>query len=113
VEGVLGLETAASLLIFWVILGLAAGPSMSDEGLETGDTTAVPWLRVAVGYWIALLLVLAVVMLATSLPDHPGTSMALWLCAILLGVSPALPSDGRRDRSAGRRRSRAERENRR
>jgi O-antigen ligase/tetratricopeptide (TPR) repeat protein len=87
VEGVFGLETAASLLIFWVILGLAAGPSMSEEGLEIGDTAAVPWLRVALGYWFALLLVLAVVMLSTSLPDHPGTAMALWLCAIVVGVA--------------------------
>jgi O-antigen ligase/tetratricopeptide (TPR) repeat protein len=87
VEGVFGLETAASLLIFWIILGLAAGPSMSEEGTETGDAVAVPWPRVALGYWIALLLVGAVVMLSTSLPDHPGTSMALWLGAIVGGVA--------------------------
>jgi O-antigen ligase len=86
VEGIFGLETAASLLIFWVILGLAAGPSLNNDATETSDTTDIPWQGVAIGYWVVLLLLGVVVMLSTTLPDHPELTMSLWLGTILGGV---------------------------
>jgi O-antigen ligase/tetratricopeptide (TPR) repeat protein len=112
VEGIFGLETAASLLIFWVILGVAAGPSLNDDAPETSDTTSIPWQGVATGYWVVLLLLGAVVMLLTALPDHPEITMSLWLVTILGGVGtvtwllvprkPALPTPRPRDKRTAR-----------
>jgi O-antigen ligase len=87
VEGIFGLETAASLLVFWVILGLGASQSMTADQTERNDTTSIQWHRIVPGYWIAFVPVAGVMMLWSSLPDHPGTAMTVWLLALLGGVA--------------------------
>ena len=112
VEGIFGLETAVSLLVFWVILGLAAGPSVSGDEVPQHDVAAIRPYPVAIGYWVILLLAGAIMAFVTSLPDHPATAMALWLCALGGGVvaaawllTPRLPlpqpSSARRRSAAG------------
>ncbi len=86
VEGVFGLETAASLLLLWTILGLGASvPADNDESAEE-VTHRSSWLSVSVGYWGALLLVTGLVLLFPSLPDHPTLLASLWTAGIVASI---------------------------
>jgi hypothetical protein len=42
VEGIFAVETAASLLLFWVLLGLGASPLTDDSGPQTERLPELP-----------------------------------------------------------------------
>lgn len=88
VAGLFGLDMPATFLLFWLIVGIAAGlHSVADEAKE--ERAAVQSLtRLTVGYWVGLTLVAAI--LAALFPgaalDHPVALAVLWVVASVGGL---------------------------
>jgi O-antigen ligase/Flp pilus assembly protein TadD len=86
VEGVFGLETAVTLLLFWLILGLGAASISTDDEADAERPPAVRALPVTIGYWIAVALITGLVMVLPSLSNHPAILALLWLLGIGGGI---------------------------
>ncbi len=71
VEGIFGVETAASLLTLWVILGLGAGPGLIPRNEERVPAATLRWPRVTLIYWVTAVLVILLIGLVGPLIRTP------------------------------------------
>jgi len=86
VEGIFAVETAASLLLFWVLLGLGASPLTDDSGPQTERLPELPWGTPLLLYGVFLAVVIEAVVLFGTPSDHPDYMTTLWLLGMIAGV---------------------------
>lgn len=85
VEGIFGVETAASLLVFWILLGIAARPSMNDLSVRE-ERPPVRWGAATTGYVGFLVLLVGIFSLLGTLRDHPIAMSTIWILACIVGA---------------------------
>lgn len=83
IEGVFGIETAASLLLLWVILGVSAREPVPPE---TEEVPAPRHLGLALGFGGGATLLLLLFGLPLNLPTHPILLASVWTLAVVAGI---------------------------
>lgn len=87
VEGIFGLETAVTLLMFWLVLGFAVRLPFGSDEAAIPERPRLESLGTTVWYWVALLVALGLVaMLSPTAAEHPAILSALWLLSALAAV---------------------------
>ena len=85
VEGVFGIETAASLLIFWVLLGIVANPAIAAPA-EAQELPPTRWRAGVVAYLGFLVIAIAILSLLNTIKNDPIPIATIWLLGLLAGT---------------------------
>ena len=87
IDGFFGLEMAATLVIFWIIIGLVAGlgkPTDEPEGERKPGAQLFGWTG---AYWSSIIIMGLLVALLSPTADHPAILAALWMISSIVGVA--------------------------
>ncbi|GAC1444560.1 MAG: hypothetical protein NVSMB52_03970 [Chloroflexota bacterium] len=87
VEGVFGIETPVTLLLFWLILGIVAGwKDEEPELVEAERETRTRGIGTVAAFWAIGLVFVVLFLIVSPGIDHPGLLTTIWLLGTFAGV---------------------------